>query len=176
MKKFNSIRGGCRIDFKKLDKRRIYLGLQYGKNSIIAKEIIKFTKCYAPYSDEIPTHVLAFVYRLKSWWIYESHANGHEKLGLPSGVRRYKLEKWLEVEKKTQDEFKAVPLDISFSKLEEYIGYKYGLGDLQALLGAAIFRNNGKQKDHDGLICSEYISLCYPKIQEYLLLHFLIVH
>ena len=63
------------IDFEKLDKKRIYLGLQYGEG-LISKEIRKYSKCYAPNSERIPTHVLAFVYKLDEWWVYESHAIG----------------------------------------------------------------------------------------------------
>ena len=73
------------IDFEKLDKNKTYLGLQYG-TSLIAKQIKRFSKDYAPDSKEIPTHVLAFVYRLGEWWIYESHADTNKDLGVPSGV------------------------------------------------------------------------------------------
>ncbi|MDD3238213.1 MAG: hypothetical protein PHV37_08980 [Candidatus Gastranaerophilales bacterium] len=152
------------IDFENLDKSRIYLGLQYGQNSIIAKEIRRFSKCYAPNSKDIPTHTLAFVYRLNSWWIYESHAKGYKALGVPEGVRRYKLNIWNHIEEKSLNEFKAFPLDIDFENLEHYIGMPYGIGDIKSLLRASIFRNNGKQKDRQGLICSEYIALCYPTI------------
>lgn len=154
------------IDFEKLDKNKTYLGLQYG-TSLIAKQIKRFSKCYAPDSKEIPTHVLAFVYRLGEWWIYESHADANKDLGVPSGVRRYKLSVWLEIEKNTQNQFKAVPFDIDFKKLENYIGQPYGVGDIRNLLKAAIFHNNGKQKDRKGLICSEYIALCAPYVPEF---------
>lgn len=151
------------IDFEKLDKRRIYLGLQYGEG-LISKKIRKYSKCYAPNSERIPTHVLAFVYKLGEWWVYESHANGFKKLGIPAGVRRYTVEKWKIAEKKTQEQFVAVPLKIKFKELEKYIGLTYGVGDIRNLLKAALFHNNGKQKDREGLICSEYISLCFPDI------------
>lgn len=154
------------IDFEKLDKRKTYLGLQYG-TSLIAKQIKRFSKCYAPDSKEIPTHVLAFVYRLGEWWIYESHADGDKDLGVPSGVRRYKLSVWLQIEKNTQNQFKAVPFKINFKSLEHYIGLSYGTGDIKELLKAALFHSNGKQKDRKGLICSEYIALCAPYIQEF---------
>ena len=80
------------IDFTTLDKTKTYLGLQYG-TSLIAQEIKRYSKCYAPNSEDIPTHVLALVYREKAgkdWWIYESHTDSHKNLGIPSGVRRYK--------------------------------------------------------------------------------------
>lgn len=154
--------------FETLDKNKQYLGLQYG-DSLIAKEIIRFSKRYAPNSKEIPTHVLCFVYRpeLEGWWAYESHLKGHTKLGIPSGVRRFNLDKWLQVEKKDLNQFKFVPLDIDFKELEENVGYKYGKGDIASLMLASIKNSNGKQKDRKGLICSEYLALCYPQICEY---------
>lgn len=154
------------IDFETLDKNKIYLGLQYGE-SFIANKIRTFSKEYAPDSKDIPTHVLAFVYRLGDWWIYESHSKGEKELGVPSGVRRYKLPVWLEIEKDTQDQFAAIPFDFDFKSLENYIGQPYGMGDIRSLLKAAIFHSNGKQKDRLGLICSEYLALCAPYIPEF---------
>lgn len=154
------------IDFKTLDKSKIYLGLQYG-TSFIAKKIRSFSKCYAPDSKRIPTHVLAFVFRLGEWWVYESHMKGDKDLGVPEGVRRFKLKIWLEIEKNTLCEFRAVPFDIDYKSLENYIGQPYGSGDIRNLLKAAIFHSNGKQKDRQGLICSEYIALCAPHICDY---------
>lgn len=153
------------IEFEKLDKKRIYLGLQYGEG-LISKEIRKFSKCYAPNSERIPTHVLAFVYKLGEWWVYESHAKGFKKLGVPAGVRRFTLEKWRIIEENTQEQFVAVPLKIDFKNLEKYIGQTYGKGDIHSLFKAALFHNNGTQKDREGLICSEYIALCFPDICE----------
>lgn len=155
------------INFKNFDKKIKYLGLQYGMNSFIAKQIRKYSKCYCPDAREVPTHVLAFSYENSDWWVYESHAKGNKKLGIPAGVRRYKAKKWLELEAENLKEFKAYPLDIDLNKLEEYIGYPYGLGDIKALLMAALKHNNGKQKNRNGYICSEYIALCYPKICEF---------
>lgn len=154
------------IDFEQLDKHKTYLGLQYG-TSFIANKIRSFSKEYAPDSKEIPTHVLAFVYRLGDWWIYESHAKGDKKLGVPAGVRRYKLAVWLEIENNTQEQFKAVPFNFDFKALENYIGHPYGMGDIRSLLKAAIFHSNGKQKNRDGFICSEYLALCAPKVPEF---------
>lgn len=155
------------INFENFDKKIKYLGLQYGMNSFIAKQIRKYSKCYCPDAKEVPTHVLAFSYENSDWWVYESHAKGNKKLGIPAGVRRYKAKKWLELEADNLKEFKAYPLDIDLNKLEEYIGYPYGLGDIKALLMAALKHNNGKQKNRNGYICSEYIALCYPKICEF---------
>lgn len=50
------------IFFGELDKNKTYIGLQYG-NSAIAKKIIKYTRQYAPNSQDIPTHVFAIIYR-----------------------------------------------------------------------------------------------------------------
>lgn len=154
------------INFENLDKNKTYLGLQYG-TSLIAKQIKRFSKCYAPDSENIPTHVLALVYRLGEWWVYESHAKGFKELGVPAGVRRYKLSVWQQIEKNTQNQFKAIPFDVDFKELENYIGMPYGVGDIRNLLKAAIFHNNGKQKDRQGLICSEYIALCASYVPEF---------
>ena len=152
------------INFELLDKRRTYIGLQYG-TSFIAKQIKKYSKEYAPNSKEIPTHVLALKYRFGTWWIYESHADGHKNMGIPSGVRRYKQELWEQIE--NQDEFKAFPMKFSIKKLEDYIVQPYGTGDIKELMKASIFNSNGKQKDRKGLICSEYLALCNDEICKY---------
>ena len=154
------------IDFEKLNKKKTYIGLEYG-TSLIANQIRKFSKCYAPNSKEIPTHVFALVYRYGNWWIYESHAKGYTDLGIPKGVRRYKKELWLQVEKDTQKNFKAFEQKVSRKMLEEFIGQPYGMGDIKNLLRAAIHKNNGKQKNGKGLICSEYLAHCYPEICKY---------
>lgn len=156
------------IDFELLDKKRIYLGLQYG-TGVIAKKIVKYSKCYAPNSKEIPTHVLALVYRkeLGDWWIYESHLDGHAKLGIPSGSRRFSRVKWLDVEGKKLNEFVAIPMDIDFKQLEYWVGYKYGKGDIAELMRVGLIGKNGNQKDRSGLICSEFIALAYPCIGKY---------
>ncbi len=152
------------INFDILDKRRTYIGLQYG-TSFIANKIRKYSKEYAPNSKEIPTHVLAFKYRFGTWWIYESHMDAHKDMGIPSGVRRFKLELWLKIEK--QSEFKIYPMKFSIKKLEDYIGQSYGTGDIKELMKASIFKSNGKQKNRQGLICSEYLALCNDKICNY---------
>ncbi len=74
------------IDFNNLDENRIYLGLQYGRDSLIAEKICKYSKCYAPTSTEIPTHTLAFANCFKKWWVFEAHARGYKEFGIPSGV------------------------------------------------------------------------------------------
>lgn len=154
------------IDFDKLDKKTKYLGLQYSERSFIAKQIKRFSKCYAPNSEKIPIHVFALVYRLDEWWVYESHSDSNKNYGVPSGVRRYKKDIWLKIEKH-QEEFEAYPLNIDFKSLEHYIGMPYSIGDIKSLLHAALHHSNGKQKDKKGLICSEYLALCYPDICRY---------
>lgn len=153
------------IDIEVLDKSKTYIGLQYG-NSRIAKKIKKYTRYYCPNSKDVPTHILALVYRLGEWWVYESHLKGNKKLGIPSGVRRYKFDIWLK--KENPDEYKFYPLKVSLKKLEEYIGLPYGTGDIVSLLMSALLHNNGKQNDREGLICSEYIALCIPAVCKYL--------
>lgn len=154
------------IDFNKLNKKKTYIALEYG-TSLIAKQIKKFSKCYCPNSKEIPTHVFALVYRFGEWWIYESHAKGDVNLGIPKGVRRYKASIWQEIEKDAKKNFAAYEQKVSRKLLEEYIGQPYGIGDIRSLLHAALHNSNGKQKNKKGLICSEYIALCYPEICKY---------
>lgn len=154
------------IDFEILNKKKTYIGLEYG-TSFIAKQIRKFSKCYAPNSKEIPTHVLILRYRYGSWWVYESHAKGNTDLGVPKGVRRYKVSIWRELEKDTEKNFKVFEQNVNRKKLEEYIGLPYGMGDIKSLLHASLCKNNGQQKDCKGLICSEYVAHCYTKICKY---------
>ena len=152
------------FNFDDLDKRRTYIGLQYG-TSFIAKQIRKYSREYAPDSKEIPTHVCGLKYRFGTWWIFESHADGNSKIGIPKGVRRIKRELWEKTE--ATDEFRVYPLTLNVKKLEDYIGQPYGKGDIKELMKASIFNSNGKQKDRDGLICSEYMALCNNKICKY---------
>ena len=146
------------IDFNSLNPKKTYLGLQYGK-SFVAKKIVKYSKIYAPNSEKIPTHVFALIFCYGNWRIYESHLKAYKKQGVPSGVRRYKSAKWLEIEQNNLNEFEAVEYHFSRKLLEEFIGQSYGLGDIKALMGAALLKNNGEQKDRQGLICSEYLAL-----------------
>lgn len=152
------------FDFESLNKCKMYVGLQYG-TSFVAKQIRKFSKEYAPESKEIPTHVCALKYRYGTWWIFESHIKGNDKLGIAKGVHRIKQEIWEKVENKS--EYKVFPMSFSIRKLEDYIGQPYGKGDIKELMKASIFHNNGRQKDRDGIICSEYLALCNDKICKY---------
>lgn len=150
--------------FKKLNKKKTYIGLQYGK-SLISKEIVKYSKEYAPNSKKIPSHVMAFVYNLGRWWAYESTHSEENKYFIPAGVRHYPAEVWLKIEDVKEYSFYEIKLDKE--RLEYYIGYPYGMGDIKELLLASLKKTNGKQKDRHGLICSEYQSLAYPAITEY---------
>lgn len=155
------------MNLTKLNKRKTYIGLQYG-NSLIAKEIRRFSKEYAPNSKEIPTHICGLVYRLGEWWVFESHANGVKDLGIPSGVRHYRASVWNKVEPKCDAEYKIFPLPLDIKNLEIFIGQPYSIGDIKSLLRVSIFnRKNGKQKDRNGLICSEYIANCCAKITKF---------
>lgn len=152
------------IVFDKLDKRSKYCLLEYG-TGFCAKQIKKFTKEYCKNVKEIPTHVAMAVYRLGAWWIYESHAKANKELGIPSGVRRYKADKWLEIEK--PEKFKAFKVKLDFKQMEEHIGECYGMGDIKALMHAAIHHSNGQQKDRKGLICSEYFAMCCADLRKF---------
>jgi len=155
------------IKLSKLDKEKTYIGLQYDTKSFVTKQIVKFSKNYAPNSKEIPCHVLMLKYHSQKWWVYESHINGKTEKGMPAGVRRYPLQKWEQIEKKHKDGFKFYELELNRNAMEEYIGYNYGVGDIKALFKAWLCKNNGKQKDYKGYICSEYFALCHNKICEY---------
>lgn len=152
------------VSFNKLDKEKTYIGLQYG-TSIISKQIMALTKRFAPNSQKVPSHVFGIKYRFDTWWIFEAHAKGDKKLGVPEGVRRCKKSVWDKIE--TKNNFEFYQADLSEAKLEDYIGQQYGVGDIKSLMEACLFNKNGKQKDREGIICSEYMSLCYNDICDY---------
>lgn len=154
------------IDFDALDKSKTYLAVQYGEG-LISKKIRKYSKQYAPNSKKIPTHVLALVFEEETWFIYESHARALKEFAIAAGVRRFPVDEWKIVEKDTQEQFEAYELEINKEELKKHIGEPYSVGDIRSLFFAALLHNNGKQKDRNGLICSEYMALCYPKICEF---------
>lgn len=153
------------IDFDALDKSKTYLAVQYGEG-LISKKIRKYSKQYAPNSKKIPTHVLALVYS-GGWFIYESHARAVKKLNIGAGVRKIPVNLWKIAERTRQRQYFAYPLDLDREELEKHLGEPYSVGDIQSLFFAALKNDNGKQKDCNGLICSEYMALCYPKICEF---------
>ena len=150
--------------FENFDKTKTYIGLQFG-TSLIAKKIAKYSKIYCPYASDVPTHVLALIYRLGEWQIYESTHTARLELGLNSGVRHYNIEKFKQLE--NIEEYKFYQLDLDFKPLDELLGEQYAMASIKDLMLAAIHRNNGKQHDRQGYICSEYIASAFYPIREY---------
>lgn len=153
--------------FENLDKTKTYIGLQFG-TSLIAKKIAKYSKIYCPNVDKVPTHIIALVYRLGDWFIYESTHTARLELGLNSGCRHYKQDKFSQLE--DINEYKFYQIDLNFKALDELLGEQYAMSSIKDLMLAGIKKNNGKQNDKQGLICSEYIARAYYPIKEYFLL------
>jgi len=151
------------IDFSKLNKNKTYIGLQYGEG-LISKKIRQYSKDYAKNSKKIPTHVLGLVFEEGEWHIYESHARGFKTIEIPSGVRRMGVEVWKIIEGNSLNQFVAIEHKLHPLELKKHLGEPYSLGDIRSLLHAAIFHSNGKQKNRNGLICSEYMALCSGEI------------
>lgn len=154
------------INITKLDKRRTYIVLEYG-TSVISKLIQKFTKQFAPASSKVPSHVLALVFEDKVWRVYESHMNPNIDGHLPSGCRTYTLDKLQEIFPKTYEKGVVYQVRLSKRKLKDYLGQPYGVGDIASLMRGSLLKNNGRQKDRNGIICSEYLALCCKKICKY---------
>lgn len=150
--------------FDKFDKKKTYIGLQFG-TSLIAKKIAKYSKIYCPNVDKVPTHIIALVYRLGDWFIYESTHTARLELGLNSGVRHYKKDKFLQLE--DINEYKFYQVDLDFKALDELLGEQYAMKSIKDLMLAGIKKDNGKQEDRQGLICSEYVARAYYPIKEY---------
>lgn len=150
--------------FENLDKTKTYIGLQFG-TSLIAKKIAKYSKIYCPYADKVPTHIIALIYRLGDWFIYESTHTARLELGLNSGVRHYKQDKFSKIE--DINEYKFYQIDLDFKALDELLGEQYAMASIKDLMLATIHKNNGKQKDRQGYICSEYIAAAFYPIREY---------
>lgn len=156
--------GAKMFKFEQLDKKKTYVGLQCSK-TLLGKKIVKYSKEYAPNSSRIPSHVMGLKFRYGSWWIFESHITGNKKYNIRDGVVRTRQDVWEKIE--NPEEYEVYPLKLKVRKLEEYIGLPYGVGDIKELLQASLFHTNGKQKDHNGLICSEYIALCNDYVCKY---------
>ena len=152
--------------FNNLDKTKTYIGLQFG-TSLIAKKIEKYSKIYCPHTDKIPTHIIGLIYRLGEWQIYESTHTARLELGLNSGVRHYNEEKFKLVEKEAIKEYKFYQIDLDFKTLDELLGEQYAMKSIKDLMLASLHRDNGKQEDRQGLICSEYIARAFYPIKEY---------
>ena len=153
--------------FENFDKTKTYIGLQFG-TSLIAKKIAKYSKIYCPGVDKVPTHIIALAYVYGEWTIYESTHTARLEYGLNSGVRHYKQEKFLKLE--NINEYKFYQLDVSVPVLDELLGEQYAMATIKDLMLAAIHKNNGKQKDRQGYICSEYIAKAFYPILEYFML------
>ena len=152
--------------FDNFDKTKTYIGLQFG-TSLIAKKIAKYSKIYCPHTDKIPTHIIGLIYRLGEWQIYESTHTARLELGLNSGCRHYKQDKFKLVEKDAINEYKFYQIDLDFKVLDELLGEQYAMKSIKDLMLAAINKNNGKQRDKRGYICSEYIAAAFYPIREY---------
>ena len=152
--------------FENLDKTKTYIGLQFG-TSLIAKKIAKYSKIYCPDTSEIPTHIIGLVYHLGEWTLYESTHTARLDLGLNSGVRHYNEDKFKLVEKDAINEYKFYQIDLDFKVLDELLGEQYAMASIKDLMLAAINKNNGKQRDKRGYICSEYIAAAFYPIREY---------
>ena len=152
------------IILENLDKRRSYLCLETGR-SAISKEIQRLTKQFVDKElrDKVPSHVFILVYEKPDWVIYESHMQPIKEYDIPSGVRSYKasLPFVEEVLRRTV----CFPLRINKRLAKKYLGEPYGVRDILELAKVCLIsHNNGEQPDREGLICSEYAALCYPKI------------
>ena len=107
------------------------------------------------------------MYHLGEWTIYESTHTGRLDLGLNSGVRHYNEDKFKLVEKDAINEYKFYQIDLDFKVLDELLGEQYAMASIKDLMLAGIKKDNGKQEDRQGLICSEYIARAYYPIKEY---------
>ena len=149
-----------------LDKRRSYLCLETGR-SAISRQIQKLTKQFVDdgLKDRVPSHIFMLVYEKPDWVIYESHMQPIKDFDIPSGVRCYKANFPFvdEVLRRSV----CFPLRINKRILKEHLGEPYGVRDILELAKVCLIsHNNGEQPDREGLICSEYAALCYPKIME----------
>jgi hypothetical protein len=150
-----------------LNTSKTYIGLEYG-TGLIGKKIAQYTKEYAPDLKEVPSHVLALVYRgdlePAGWWVYESHLKGYNDYSIPSGCRHYPLEVWEAIEAQNIDDFRFYELDFNTWSLERDLGQPYGIREITALLRANLFNREGKQSDKKGIICSEYLARAHKGI------------
>lgn len=154
------------INLDKLDKRKTYIVLEFG-TSAIARTIQRLTRDYCPEERKLPSHVLALVYENKCWNVYESHMKPEKDYGIHSGVRTYPYKIFKEAFPEIVERGRVFYCKLKKKQLKKYLGQPYGVGDIVALLRAAIHHNNGKQKDRKGIICSEYLALACAPIRRY---------
>ena len=102
------------------------------------------------------------VYEKPYWVIYESHMTPRKAEHIPSGVRRYPAMYpfVLDVLQRST----AFPVKLDRKTMRKHLGEPYGVKDILELAKVCITHSNGTQPDREGLICSEYAALCYPKI------------
>lgn len=149
-----------------LDKRRSYVCLETGR-SAISRQIQRLTKQFVneDLRDKVPSHIFMLVYEKPDWIIYESHMKGIKEYGIPSGVRCYKAS--LPFVEDVLCRSVGYPLRINKRLAKKHIGEPYGVKDILELAKVCLIsHNNGEQPDREGLICSEYAALCYPKIMK----------
>ena len=151
---------------KDLKKSKMWIGLQFG-NSLIAKQIKKYSKVYYPYTNKLATHVIALVYQYGHFYVYEATIASNKTFGLNSGARHYTLKKFFKIEEKSLREYVFYPIKFNKRILDDRLGESYAFGSIKDLILAGTFKNNGKQKDRTGVICSEYLALAYKDIQKY---------
>ena len=152
------------IILENLDKRRSYICLEVG-SSAISKQIQRLTKQFAPEDSDIPipSHVFMLVYEKPYWVIYESHMSPRKSYNIPSGVRRYPA-MYPFVLNVLQRSW-AFPIKVNRKVMRSHLGEPYGVKDILELAKVCLItHDNGTQPDREGLICSEYAALCYPKI------------
>ena len=154
------------IILENLDKRRSYLCLETGR-SAISRQIQRLTKQFVDEElrDKVPSHVFMLIYEKPDWIIYESHMQGIKEFDIPSGVRSYKAD--LPFVEDILRRSIGFPLRINKKLAKKYLGEPYGVRDIFELAKVCLIsHNNGEQPNREGLICSEYAALCYPKIMQ----------
>lgn len=152
------------IILENLDKRRSYVCLETGR-SAISRQIQRLTKQFVDEElrEKVPSHVFMLVYEKPDWIIYESHMSPRKDFDIPSGVRRYPAMYpfVLDVLQRSV----AFPVKINRATMRKHLGESYGVKDILELAKVCLItHDNGTQPDREGLICSEYAALCYPKI------------
>lgn len=152
------------IILENLDKRRSYVCLETG-TSAISRQIQRLTRQFVEdgLKDKVPSHIFMLVYEKPYWVIYESHMKGIKEYDIPSGVRSYKAS--LPFVADVLNRSVSFPLRINKKLAKKYLGSPYGVRDILELAKVCLItHDNGEQPDREGLICSEYAALCYPKI------------
>lgn len=149
-----------------MNRNKTYIGLQFG-NSLIADKIAKYSKVYYPNSDKTATHVVGLVFLNGKWFIYESTHTPRPELGLNGGARHMNLNKFKELEKDNLNLYEFYEVKLDKIKLDELLGEQYAMQSIKDLMLAGILKNNGKQKDRTGVICSEYMALANNDICNY---------